>query len=265
MSINFCPLVSGSDGNSVYIGTDNTHILVDAGVSCKKLELYVNSIHMSLHNIDAILITHEHYDHINGIGVISRKYNIPIYATERTWNAIEKKNSTGNIYSKNKREIYKQEKFFINDLAINPFPIPHDAVDTTAYTLEHKGHKVAVATDFGHASEIVKENLINSDALLIDCNHDVEMLENGRYPRNLKSRILSKYGHLSNNDSANLISFVAKNRLKNVFLGHISKDNNDPTKALETVKAVLTANELNEQINLHIVKDDSKSNFLKIS
>jgi phosphoribosyl 1,2-cyclic phosphodiesterase len=267
MSIKFCPLASGSNGNSIYIGTENTNILIDAGESGKKIIACMNAVKLDGNKLDALFVTHEHSDHIKGIGILSRKFDIPIYATERTWAIMDKKGSIGTVSKQNRKEVYKEEKIIINDLIIKPFSIPHDAVDAIAYTIKTQSYKLAVATDLGHASDVVKRNLLNSDVLLIDCNHDVEMLENGVYPRSLKNRVSGNYGHLSNVDTANLILSIKNSRLKHVFLAHISGENNMPLIALDTVSNILTNNnvKVGTDIKLHVTNRTGISDILDIA
>ncbi len=245
MPVKFCPLASGSSGNSVYIATENTHILIDAGLSGKSIENGLKSVGSTSSLIDAIFVTHEHSDHIAGIGVLSRKHNIPIYATEKTWKQIDKIRNIGIIGEHNKKTVYIQENCIINDIIINPFPIPHDSAAPVGYCIFAQNAKLSVATDIGHVTECIKESIVDSDAILIEANHDVDMLINGRYPEHLKKRVLGQNGHLSNVCSGRLIAEIMSNRLRYVFLGHLSEENNDPAVAYETVSSILAANKIN--------------------
>ena len=242
MSTKFYPVASGSDGNCVYIGTENTHILIDAGVSGKKIEQRISVAGVSGSNIDAIFITHEHTDHIQGAGVLSRRFNIPIFATDKTWRYIDKCDSLGNIHEGNKNIVYKGENVIINDLIVKPFEIPHDGADPVAYTVIANGCKFAIATDIGHTTDSLIENLTGTNVLLLESNHDIEILKHGKYPDSLKNRILGKQGHLSNVSAGQLLTQIMSESLKYVFLGHLSRENNDPFMALNTVTNILESN-----------------------
>ena len=172
----FCSIASGSSGNCIYVGSDNTHVLVDIGISGKKMETGLNSLELTGRDLDGILITHEHSDHIKGLGVISRKYGIPIYATAGTVDAMVRTNALGKIPEGIFHEIQEDEPFMINDLKVNPFTIPHDAAQPVGYRLEHEGHSVGIATDLGKYNDYIIENLQGLDALLLEANHDIRML-----------------------------------------------------------------------------------------
>ena len=264
MSIELTTLGSGSKGNSIYIGTGDTKILIDAGLSGTKIENALKDINLSLNDIDAIFVTHEHSDHIDGVGVISRKYNLPVYATEGTWDNMSQK--IGKISNSNKKLVYNNEGILLNDMLIRPFSVPHDAKDPVCYSVLYNGTKICVATDMGHITKDVIENIRHCSALVLESNHDVNMLEMGNYPYNLKNRILGKYGHISNETCGKLLSCVMNDKLKNVFLAHLSQDNNTPDLAYLTV-----ANTLEEfgiyaekDVNLHIAKPYGITEVIKI-
>ena len=244
MAVRFCSLASGSDGNSFYVATDNTHILIDAGLSGKQIEKNLAAVNVQPTQIDAIFITHEHSDHIKGAGVMSRRYNIPLYATGGTWDFIENSDSIGKVDMRNRRYVYPEEKCIINDMRIHPFEIPHDASEPVAYSIYACGHKISLATDMGHITSTIKENLLDSSAMLLESNHDIELLKNGSYPEYLKRRVLGKNGHLSNHLAGELLSELMSERLKYVFLGHLSHENNCPTLAYDTVKDILKSNKI---------------------
>lgn len=237
MSVKFTTIASGSSGNSVFIGTKNTKILIDAGLSGKKIEAGLKNIDLSGNDIDAIFVTHEHNDHVDGIGVLSRRYDIPVYATEGTWKHMPSK--VGEFKDKNKRFIYNDENCILNDLCIHPFEIPHDAAEPVAFAVSSNNAKIAVATDIGHVTRTILNNIKDCNAVLLESNHDVYMLKNGSYPVQLKKRILGKFGHLSNDSAGKLLACIMNDKLKYAFLGHLSKENNTPELAYETVKAVL--------------------------
>lgn len=235
--VKFCPIASGSDGNSTYIGTEYTNILIDAGLSGKRIEEGLKQVKVMGEALDGIFVTHEHTDHIQGVGILSRRYDLPIYATEGTWAAME--NTLGKIARNNKKIIYSGEKMEINDLVINPFEISHDAAEPVGYSIMAGNVKMSVATDMGYVTEIVKENIADSDILLIEANHDVEMLKAGPYPYHLRQRILGDKGHLSNETAGGLLAELFTERIKHVFLGHLSHENNHPKLAYQTVDELL--------------------------
>ena len=232
----FASISSGSSGNCIYAGTDNTHILIDAGISKKRIESGLNEFGLSLKDIDAILVTHEHSDHIGGLGVVSRAYHIPIYATSKTIEFIKNYKNLGKIDEDLYNDITPDVSFDIRDIKVNPFSISHDAVDPVAYRVENADKSVAVATDMGVYDDYTISNLEGVNALLLEANHDVRMLEAGPYPYLLKRRILGEKGHLSNESSGRLLSRLLHDNMKHVFLGHLSKENNYDMLAYETVK-----------------------------
>jgi len=229
-------IASGSSGNCIYVGSDTTHLLVDTGISMKRTEEGLNAIDISLRDMDGILITHEHSDHICGLGVISRKYHIPIYATERTISAIKACSSLGNMDEELFHPIKADDSFVIKDIKCNPMRTSHDAADPVAYRFKSDNKQVAIATDLGTYNDYTVECLKGMDAILIEANHDVHMLQVGPYPYPLKRRILGDRGHLSNELSGQLLSSILHDNLQAVMLGHLSKENNLPELAYETVR-----------------------------
>jgi phosphoribosyl 1,2-cyclic phosphodiesterase len=231
-----CSIASGSSGNCIYIGTEDTHLLVDVGISCKRTVEGLNQLGVDGRDIDGILITHEHIDHINGLGVISRKYGIPIYATKGTIEAIKKVKSLGNIDSGLFNEIKADVEFDLKDIKVNPFKISHDAAQPVAYRFNSNDKNMAVATDLGTFDDYTVESLKGMEVLLLEANHDINMLEVGPYPYALKQRVLGNKGHLSNERSGKLLSKLLNDNLKTVFLGHLSLENNMEELAYETVR-----------------------------
>ena len=172
----FCSIASGSSGNCIYVGSDNAHVLVDIGISGKKMEAGLNSLELTGRDLDGILITHEHSDHIKGVGVIARKYGIPIYATGGTVDAMLRTGSLGKLPEGIFREIKEDNPFMIKDLKINPFNIPHDAAQPVGYRVECGEHSIGIATDLGKYNEYIIDNLKNLDALLLEANHDIPII-----------------------------------------------------------------------------------------
>lgn len=237
----FCSLYSGSSGNSIYIASSNVKILVDAGLPGKHIEKALNDIGEIPNEIDGIFITHEHIDHVKGVGVLSRKYNIPIYANKLTWQGMD--GLIGKIKEENIR-ILDEAEIEIKDIQIKNFKIPHDAAMPSGYSVTCGNKKVCVATDLGYFSDEVKQAIKDSDVILLESNHDVEMLKFGPYPYPLKRRILSNVGHLSNEDCGKAIVDIMNDKRKNVILGHLSKTNNYPELAYKTVENVLNQNNI---------------------
>lgn len=231
-----CAIASGSSGNCIYAGTDATHILVDAGISGKKTEEGLNQLGLKGNEIDGILITHEHADHIAGLGVICRRYEIPIFATGKTIEAICACNSIGKIPRELFHEIKEDESFMVKELKINPMRTSHDAVQPVAYRIAYGNEKIGIATDLGMFNDYTIESLKGMDILFLEANHDIKMLEVGPYPYYLKKRILGERGHLSNEASGKLLSRLMHDNLKEIVLGHLSKENNLPELAYETVR-----------------------------
>ncbi|MDO4803290.1 MAG: MBL fold metallo-hydrolase [Lachnospiraceae bacterium] len=231
----FCSICSGSSGNCIYIGSENTSVLVDVGISGIRVERGLNEIEMTTKDVDGILVTHEHSDHVKGLGVLARRYGIPIYGTEGTLAEIRKSTSIGKIPKGLLRTVKADEEFEIGDLSILPFEISHDAAEPVGYRVEHEGKKAAVATDMGCYSDYTVEHLKGLDVLLLESNHDVHMLQVGRYPYYLKMRILSEHGHLSNETSGQLLGKLLHDGVRHVFLGHLSQENNYEELAYQTV------------------------------
>lgn len=234
--MNLCSIASGSSGNCIYVGDSDTNILIDAGISGKRVETGLVSIDVDPAKLSGILITHEHSDHISGLGVLARRYKAPIYATAETINAILKTKCIGKIPDGLLQIIEPDVDFYINDIKVEPFSISHDASNPVCYTFEQNGHKVGMATDLGKYDDYIISKLSGLEALLLEANHDINMLQVGAYPYYLKQRILGDRGHLSNENSGRLICEIMNDKLKHIFLGHLSQENNYAELAYETVK-----------------------------
>ena len=229
-------IASGSSGNCIYVGSENTHILVDAGISNKRIEQGLNEIGLKGSELQGVVITHEHSDHIKGLGVLARRHGVPIYATGETLEEISGMKSLGEYPKELLRPISPDVDFTIGDLELQPFSIDHDAANPVAYRVKHERKSVAVATDMGHFDQYVIDHLQGLDALLLESNHDVNMLQTGPYPYYLKRRILGDHGHLSNENAGRLLSYILHDNMKQILLGHLSKENNYEKLAYETVK-----------------------------
>lgn len=254
--IKMCSLRSSSKGNSTVIYSEKTKILVDCGLNGKTLELCLKDAELEAENLDAMVITHEHTDHIKGVGVIARKYGIPVFATYGTWCAMTK--AVGNIPEGCKRVFDENIPFEVGDIKVSAFEIPHDASHPVGYVFEIDGDKVAVVTDIGDMSEQIFERIKGSRIVLLESNYDLFMLEAGTYPYELKRRIKGPLGHLCNDDAALVARDLAMSGTKTVILGHISPENNYPELAYETTKLCLQSHGfvVGEDIELFIAKRD---------
>lgn len=238
--MDFCSIASGSSGNCIFVGTDHTGVLIDAGISGKRVVAGLQSIDRKPEELDGILVTHEHSDHIKGIGVLVRKYGIPVYCSAGTKRAMLEQNMLGKVDETLFHEIAADESFHLKELEIQPFCVSHDAAEPVAYRLSGGGKAVAVATDLGYYDDYIVEHLRALDAVLIESNHDVNMLQVGSYPYYLKQRILGFKGHLSNDNAGRLLGEILHDNMKAVMLGHLSKENNYEALALATVCSEIT-------------------------
>ncbi|OEH93081.1 MBL fold metallo-hydrolase [Bacillus solimangrovi] len=237
MSLHFSVLASGSSGNVFYIGTDNQKLLVDAGLSGKQMERLLAEVHIDPNNLDGILVTHEHSDHIKGLGIMARRYDLPIYANEKTWHAME--GQIGAITTDQKFVFDMETVRTFGDIDVESFGVSHDAAEPMFYVFHHEGKKVSLCTDLGYVSERIKKTVQDSNVLIFEANHDVGMLRMGRYPWNVKRRILSDVGHVSNEDAALAMTDIIGDKTKRIYLAHLSKDNNMKDLARMSVTQVL--------------------------
>ncbi|MDR7854997.1 MBL fold metallo-hydrolase [Tissierella sp.] len=256
MSIRFCSLSSGSSGNCQYIETDKTRIIVDGGFSGKRMEALLSSIGVSPSSLDGILVTHEHIDHVKGVGVFSRRYNLPIYANAKTWIGMEK--TIGEIKEENIK-VFTSEKYFdIKDITTQAINVFHDALEPVGYIFYINNIKISIVTDTGIVNDSMKEKIKGSNLYLMESNHDVTMLKNGSYPWPLKQRILSTRGHLSNDDAGRILGDVVSGNGEIILLGHLSQDNNLPELAYSTVKDLILEQgiDANRDITLELTYRD---------
>ncbi|MGN0448130.1 MAG: MBL fold metallo-hydrolase [Acutalibacteraceae bacterium] len=228
----FCSLFSSSSGNSIFIGSAKTGILVDAGVSAKRLKEALLQREIDPSKLGGIFITHEHSDHINGMRILASTYKIPVYATEGTMSFLEK---NGHVTGKFPYEIIDEKGVEIGDIFIRSFKTPHDSLESCGYQITFEsGEKAAIATDTGCVTEIMRENIKGCSLVMLESNHDEGMLQNGPYPYYLKRRILSDNGHLSNIACAEFVKELVSKGTSRVFLGHLSDENNFPDLAYQT-------------------------------
>ncbi len=228
----FCSLYSGSSGNCSFLQTNTTKILIDAGQTAKKIEESLTSISVAPTSLHAILITHEHSDHIKGLSIFAKKFHIPVYANEETWNAMAQQREK---LEKEQIKYFSFQPFLLGDIQIEPFPIPHDAANPCGFTFLHENKKMSIATDIGHITQEVMSHLTNSSFLLLEANYEPEVLKCSSYPYLLKQRIYGPNGHLSNVEAGKTISYLMNYGLKQAMLGHLSKENNFPELAYKTV------------------------------
>jgi phosphoribosyl 1,2-cyclic phosphodiesterase len=237
MELIFAPLFSGSSGNCVYVGCGDTHLLVDAGVSCARIIAELGRVGVRPGSLNGVLVTHEHADHIKGIGILSRRLDLPVYATEETWAAMEGK--VGGISLKNRRVFDKNADFYVGPLEIRAFSVPHDAADPVGYSFSAGGARFSVATDIGCVRESWLKEVAGSGAVLLESNYELGMLLSGSYPYALKQRIASRKGHLANTDAGEAAVELVNRGARRIILGHLSKENNLPELALGCCEAAL--------------------------
>ncbi|MBR5420026.1 MAG: MBL fold metallo-hydrolase [Lachnospiraceae bacterium] len=229
-------IASGSSGNAILVGTETTQLLVDAGISAKRILEGLERAQLSGEDLDGILVTHEHADHIGGLGVMMRKFHLPVYATALTIEAIKNDRRLGQVDKDSFIAINCDEPFSVKDLRIDPMHISHDAADPVAYRFRYGGKKAAVVTDLGVYDDYTIQGLQGLSAVFLEANHDIRMLQTGPYPYPLKQRILGKRGHLSNEASGRLLSSILSDKMQYIYLSHLSHENNLPELAYEAVR-----------------------------
>lgn len=262
-----CSIASGSSGNCIYVGSEQTHLLIDTGISKKRIDEGLSELNIKGEELSGILITHEHSDHIQGLGVFSRKYGVPIYATRGTIAGIKECKNIGNLDDELFQEIMIDQLFSVGDIKIKPFAISHDANEPSGFRIENDNKAVAIATDLGKYDDYIIQNLTNLNAIVLEANHDVHMVEVGPYPYYLKQRVLSNRGHLSNELTGRLLCNILHDKLKYIMLGHLSKENNYDELARETVKLEVTMGNTpfkGEDLPLMVAKRDTMSSILDI-
>jgi len=246
--IRFSTIVSGSSGNCAYVGVGDEHFLVDAGLSGKRIQEGLKNLNVPAPT--AIFITHEHSDHIQAAGVLARRFGIPVYATPLTWRYFLRHGKLGALAENQVRHILPGEATRIGSAVVTAFDVSHDASQPVGYTFEAGGKKLAMTTDLGKATETVVSHMRGCQAILLESNHDVEMLQKGKYPADLKARVMGARGHLSNVAAAELVVEVAWDGLRHVVLGHLSEENNRPMLAFDTVGRILDDNGITARLTV---------------
>ena len=259
MAVFFCSLASGSSGNCHLINDGENSILVDAGLSGRRIENKLKKIDINPKSLTAILVTHEHSDHIHGVGVLSRRYNIPIYANKGTWEGMNTK--IGEIKEDNVKYFNSTQDFSILDFNIRSYDISHDANEPVGFSIEKDDVKISIVTDLGYIDKNIIKRIKNSDLVVLESNHDEEMLKAGRYPYYVKQRVLSNFGHLSNEAAGNAVVDLVNKNVKSVLLAHLSKENNFPELAIKTVKNILDDEKIivGKDVNLNLAHRDKIS------
>lgn len=253
----FCPLASGSKGNCIYLGTGQTKVLIDAGISCRALQAKLAEINVDLADIDAILITHEHTDHIQGLKVLAYKMGIPVLANAETAKGI-----VDTFHDCPKFKIFSTgETFEFGDMSIHPFSIQHDTLDPVAFTINVDSMKLGFCTDLGFVTSLVQNKLQDCDYLYLEANHQPSMVHASARPMIYKQRVLSRSGHLSNEECGNLLAKVANPKLKHVHLAHLSSECNSPETAISVVKGILKENGID--LDLCVAPQDKISKAIR--
>ena len=265
--MDFFSEASGSSGNCICLGSDQCHVMIDAGISGKRIEEGMNTYDYTTSDMDGVLITHEHSDHIQGLGVVARKYGLPIYATKGTADAILQSSSVGKIDPSLFHVIEAGKTFFIGNLEIYPMSISHDAADPVAYLVSDGRHRVGIVTDLGYYDADIVSHMEGLDALLLEANHDIHMLQVGAYPYPLKQRILGERGHLSNETSGQLLGQILHDGMQHILLGHLSKENNYDELAYETVRLEISLGDNPYRGNdfpIEVAKRDRPSSLIRL-
>lgn len=262
--LKFCSLYSGSTGNSLLLQSEKTNILFDTGVSAKKVGEALASLNVEPSNIDAIVVSHEHTDHVQGLGTFSKKFDIPVFANEKTWNAMEVQKNK--IASSNIHTFTSNQDFNIKDIIIHPFRIPHDAAEPCGFHIFHEDKKMSIATDLGHMTEEIMDGLKHSSFIMLESNYEPEVLKCCSYPFSLKSRIAGPNGHLSNCIAGKTIAHLIDSGLASVMLGHLSKESNFPELAYNTVLEELKKQDYDQNsVQINVANRFEPTSFIEVS
>jgi phosphoribosyl 1,2-cyclic phosphodiesterase len=264
MKLNFCSLSSGSSGNCYYLGNEFHGILIDAGISATSIRKFLKDIDISMQTIMGVLITHNHIDHIRGLEVLTRKNSIPVFTTHKIWESIltpQKKLSRDCI-----REIGLQQKFHLAGFDIEAFPVCHDAPETIGFHICAGDKKITIVTDLGHICQTSAAYIKKANLLVIESNYDEQMLMNGGYPPYLKARIKSDHGHLGNHQTSVFLADIFNENLSHICLAHLSKNNNTPEKALQTLQQTLSERgiDMNSQQKISILNRYTPTEVIRL-
>jgi phosphoribosyl 1,2-cyclic phosphodiesterase len=261
--LRFCSLASGSSGNSYYIGTKNTNILIDAGISGKRIcQALENKVGLVGTQLNGIFITHEHVDHIQSVGVLARRFKTPLYATQGTWQAMEGK--IGKVDPELCHTLDHTGSMEIGDINIEWFPTSHDAHEPVGFLIENGGKTVGLATDTGMINRQMANALNDVNLLILEANHDEKMLLTGPYPAYLKNRIRSTKGHLSNTTAGEALLELVGEKTCGVFLAHLSQENNLPSLALDTVGDILVKHKMSYDFNLEVAPRSQATSCVRL-
>jgi len=258
MSVRVCVLGSGSKGNCTLLATEKTRLLIDAGLSCKETYARLAAIGEPADGLDAVIISHEHTDHINGLRVLALDGKLPIYISPPTRDAVS---CDARIQSF--EHFAASEKFTIGDIEVTPFPIPHDAVDPVAFTFDTQGIRISLVTDLGYVPEVVKQRVKGCHCLILESNHDLEMLKIGPYPWYVKQRVMSRHGHLSNNATADFLAEDFDGAAQVLVLAHLSETNNHPEIARLSAEQALAQRSRGGCIKIHLASQTAPTEVFR--
>lgn len=264
MKLNFCSLSSGSSGNCYYLGNEFHGILIDAGISATSIRKYLKDMDISMQTIMGVLITHNHIDHIRGLEVLTRKNSLPAFTTNKVWKSIL--TLQNKITSDCIREIPLQKKFHLAGFDIEAFPVCHDAPETIGFHICAGEKKITIATDLGHICQTAAPYVKAANLLVIESNYDERMLVNGKYPQYLKARIQSDHGHLGNHQTSVFLADIISDNLSNICLAHLSKNNNSPEIALQTLEQTFSERGiiLNDQQQISILNRNVPTKMIRL-
>ena len=264
MKLNFCSLSSGSSGNCYYLGNEFHGILIDAGISASSIRKFLRDMDISMQTIMGVLISHNHTDHIRGLEVLTRKNKLPAFTTHAIWRSILSPQK--NISRDCIREIGLQQKFHLAGFDIEAFPVCHDAPETIGFHICAGDKKITIATDLGHICQTAAPYIKEANLLVIESNYDEQMLMNGRYPYYLKKRIQSDHGHLGNLQTSVFLADIINDNLSHICLAHLSKNNNTPEKALQTLQQTFSEKgiSLNGKHRISVLKRNSPTGMIRL-
>ncbi|ADQ79085.1 metallo-beta-lactamase superfamily hydrolase [Paludibacter propionicigenes WB4] len=247
---------SGSSGNCYFIGNASNGLLIDAGLGVRSIRKNLRNMGLDFENIWGVFVTHDHADHIKAVGPIGEKHRVPIYTTRKVHEGIQRSYCvTEKLYS-SRKYIEKNETIEVGEFKVTAFPVSHDATDNVGYTVEYKEKRFTFATDLGFVSEEVAEHLSKSDYMVLEANYDEQMLMQGSYPAYLKNRIIAKTGHLSNDQAGLFLSEAYNERIKHIFLCHLSRENNLPELAYTTIQNYLETKKVKVGVDVQLVTLD---------